>query len=113
MSPVDWMRFAATTVSDVVKKRTAAQQILQTIVDTRQDNEEDGSLFNRGTQMKMFEDREEYLLATAARRLQAAQKREENPFDAFNFVQDHVLKAAQAHIERVILEAFVMRHRLV
>ena len=107
MSPVDWMRFAATTVSDVVKKRTAAQQILQTIVDTRQDNEEDGSLFNRGTQMKMFEDREEYLLATAARRLQAAQKREENPFDAFNFVQDHVLKAAQAHIERVILEAFV------
>ncbi|OYD68773.1 acyl-CoA dehydrogenase family protein [Rhodococcus sp. OK302] len=107
MSPVDWMRFAATTVSDVVKKRTAAQQILQTIVDTRQDNEEDGSLFNRGTQMKMFEDREEYLLSTAARRLQAAQKREENPFDAFNFVQDHVLKAAQAHIERVILEAFV------
>ncbi|MBW4816963.1 acyl-CoA dehydrogenase family protein [Rhodococcus qingshengii] len=107
MSPVDWMRFAATTVSDVVKKRTAAQQILQTIVDTRQDNEEDGSLFNRGTQMKMFEDREEYLIATAARRLQAAQKREENPFDAFNFVQDHVLKAAQAHIERVILEAFV------
>nr|WP_271213145.1 acyl-CoA dehydrogenase [Rhodococcus wratislaviensis]GLK40116.1 acyl-CoA oxidase [Rhodococcus wratislaviensis] len=107
MSPVEWMRFAATTVSDVVKKRTAAQQIIQTILDTRQDNEEDGSLFNRGTQLTMFEDREQYLLATAARRLQAAQKREENPFDAFNFVQDHVLHAAQAHIDRVVLEAFV------
>ena len=108
MSPVDWMRFAATnglrrgqethgSAADPADdrrhfarttKRTAASSI-------------------RGTQMKMFEDREEYLLATAARRLQAAQKREENPFDAFNFVQDHVLKAAQAHIERVILEAFV------
>ncbi len=107
MSPVEWMRFAATTVSDVVKKRTAAQQIIQTILDTRQDNEEDGSLFNRGTQLTMFEDREQYLLSTAARRLQGAQKREENPFDAFNFVQDHVLHAAQAHIDRVVLEAFV------
>lgn len=107
MSPVEWMRFAATTVSDIVKKRTAAQQIIQTLVDTRQDNEEDGSLFNRGTQLTMFEDREQYLLSTAARRLQAASKREDNPFDAFNFVQDHVLHAARAHIDRVVLEAFV------
>ena len=107
MSPVEWMRFAATTVSDVVKKRTAAQQIIQTILDTRQDNEEDGSLFNRGTQLTMFADREEYLLSTAARRLQGASKREDDPFDAFNFVQDHVLRAAQAHIDRVVLEAFV------
>jgi acyl-CoA oxidase len=28
-------------------------------------------------------------------------------FDAFNAVQDHVLHAAQAHIERIVLEAFV------
>ncbi|MFD5807855.1 acyl-CoA dehydrogenase [Rhodococcus aetherivorans] len=107
MSPVEWMKFAAVTVSDIVKKRTAAQQILQTLVDTRKDNEEDGSLFDRGTQMAMFESREQYLLSTAARRLQAASKREENMFDAFNFVQDHVLHAAQAHIDRVVLEAFV------
>ncbi|KOS55468.1 acyl-CoA dehydrogenase, partial [Rhodococcus rhodochrous] len=107
MSPVEWMKFAAVTVSDIVKKRTAAQQILQTLVDTRKDNEEDGSLFDRGTQMTMFEDREQYLLSTAARRLQAASNREENLFDAFNFVQDHVLHAARAHIDRVVLEAFV------
>lgn len=107
MSPVEWMKFAAVTVSDIVKKRTAAQQILQTLVDTRKDNEEDGSLFDRGTQMAMFEDREQYLLSTAARRLQAASNREENLFDAFNFVQDHVLHAARAHIDRVVLEAFV------
>ncbi|MGF2946203.1 acyl-CoA dehydrogenase [Mycobacterium sp. Lab-001] len=106
MSPVEWVRFAAGTVSDRVVKRTAAATIIQTIVDARQDNEEEGSLFNRGTQIKMFEDREEYLLSSVARRLQAKSK-EMAAFDAFNAVQDHVLHAATAHIDRVILEAFV------
>jgi acyl-CoA oxidase len=106
MSPVDWVRFAANFAGDRVMKRTAAETIIQTILDTRQDNEEEGSLFNRGTQVKMFEDREEYLLSTVARRLQGRSK-ESSAFDAFNAVQDHVLHAATAHIDRVILEAFV------
>ncbi len=106
MSPVEWVRFAASTVGERVVKRTAAETIIQTIVDTRQDSEEEGSLFNRGTQIKMFEDREEYLLASVARRLQAKSK-EMSEFDAFNTVQDHVLHAATAHIDRVVLEAFV------
>lgn len=106
MSPVEWVRFAANFAGERVLKRTAAETIIQTVLDTRQDNEEEGSLFNRGTQVKMFEDREEYMLASVARRLQGKSK-EMSAFDAFNAVQDHVLHAAQAHIDRVILEAFV------
>jgi acyl-CoA oxidase len=106
MSPVEWVRFAANFAGERVAKRTAAQTIMQTILDSRQDNEEEGSLFNRGTQVKMFEDREEYMLASVARRLQAKSK-EMSAFDAFNSVQDHVLHTAQAHIDRIILEAFV------
>ncbi|ORB83113.1 acyl-CoA oxidase [Mycobacterium kansasii] len=106
MSPVEWVRFAANTVGQRVMKRTAAETIVQTVVDARQDNEEEGSLFNRGTQLKMFEDREEYLLSSVARRLQS-KSNEMSAFDAFNAVQDHVLHAAQAHIDRVVLEAFV------
>lgn len=106
MSPVEWVRFAANTVGDRVKKRTAAEAIMQRIVDSRQDNEEEGSLFNRGTQVQMFEDREDYLLSSVARRLQGKSK-EMSAFDAFNSVQDHVLHAAQAHIDTVVLEAFV------
>ncbi|MEW2482911.1 acyl-CoA dehydrogenase [Mycobacterium sp. NPDC049093] len=106
MSPVEWVRFAANYAGERVLKRTAAETIIQTVLDTRQDNEEEGSLFNRGTQVKMFEDREEYMLASVARRLQGKAK-EMSAFDAFNAVQDHVLHAAQAHIDRVILEAFV------
>jgi len=106
MSPVEWVRFAANFAGDRVLKRTAAETILQTLLDTREDNEEEGSLFNRGTQVKMFEDREQYLLSTVARRLQRRSK-EMSPFEAFNSVQDHVLHTARAHIDRIVLEAFV------
>jgi acyl-CoA oxidase len=106
MSPVEWVRFAANFAGERVLKRTAAETIIQTILDTRQDNEEEGSLFNRGTQLKMLEDREQYMIATVARRLQGKSK-EMSAFDAFNAVQDHVLHAAGAHIERIVLEAFV------
>jgi acyl-CoA oxidase len=106
MSPVEWVRFAANFAGERVMKRTAAETIIQTILDTREDNEQEGSLFNRGTQLKMFEDREEYMISTVARRLQGKSK-EMSAFDAFNAVQDHVLHAAQAHIDRIILEAFV------
>jgi acyl-CoA oxidase len=106
MSPVEWVRFAANFAGERVMKRTAAEAIIQTILDTRQDNEEEGSLFNRGTQLTMFEDREEYMISTVARRLQGKSK-EMSAFDAFNAVQDHVLHAARAHIDRIVLEAFV------
>jgi acyl-CoA oxidase len=106
MSPVEWVRFAANAVGDRVMKRTAAEAIMQRIVDSRQDSEEEGSLFNRGTQVTMFEERENYLLSSVARRLQGKSK-EMSAFDAFNAVQDHVLHAASAHIDRVVLEAFV------
>ncbi|NTY63364.1 acyl-CoA dehydrogenase [Mycolicibacterium sphagni] len=106
MSPVEWVRFAANFAGDRVLKRTAAETIMQTIVDSRQDNEEEGSLFNRGTQVKMFEDREQYLLSTVARRMQGKSK-EMSAFEAFNAVQDHVLHTAKAHIDRIVLEAFV------
>jgi acyl-CoA oxidase len=106
MSPVEWVRFAANTVGERVRKRTAAEAIMQTLVDARQDSEEEGSLFNRGTQVNMFEEREDYLVSSVARRLQGKSK-EMSEFDAFNSVQDHVLHAASAHIDRIVLEAFV------
>jgi acyl-CoA oxidase len=106
MSPVEWVRFAVNFAGERVLKRTAAETIIQTVIDARQDNEEEGSLFNRGTQLTMFGDREEYLIASVARRLQAKSK-EMSAFNAFNAVQDHVLHAARAHIDRVVLEAFV------
>jgi len=106
MSPFEWVRFAANFAGDRVVKRTAAETIMQTILDTRQDNEEEGSLFNRGTQAKMFEDREQYLLSSLARRLQRNSKKM-SAFDTFNVAQDHVMHTARAHVDRTVLEAFI------
>jgi acyl-CoA oxidase len=56
----------------------------------------------------MFEFREKHALEGAIRRLRKNSTTDGMaPFDMFNDVQDHVLKTAQTHIDRVVLEAFV------
>jgi acyl-CoA oxidase len=61
----------------------------------------------------MFEFREKHALEGAIRRLRKNAATASHPthpmapFDMFNDVQDHVLKTAQTHIERIVLEAFV------
>ncbi len=106
MSPFEWVRFATNFAGERVSRRTAAGQIIQRLLDNSEDNDVEGSLFNRGTQAKMFSDREQYLLSSLARRLQARAK-SMSAFDAFNSVQDHVMHTARAHIDRTVLEAFI------
>jgi acyl-CoA oxidase len=106
MSPYEWVQFAANFAGERVSRRTAATQILQRFIDNSQDNNETGSLFNRGTQAKMFEDREQYLLSSLARRIQRRTKTM-SAFDAFNSVQDHVMHLARAHVDRSVLAAFI------
>lgn len=106
MSPFEWVRFATNFAGERVSRRTAAGQIIQRLLDNSEDNDVEGSLYNRGTQAKMFEDREQYLLSSLARRLQRRAKTM-SAFDAFNSVQDHVMHTARAHIDRTVLEAFI------
>ncbi len=65
-------------------------------------------MLDRGWQLRMFEFREKHTLEGAIRRLRKnASTDGMAPFDMFNDVQDHVLRTAQTHIDRVVLEAFV------
>jgi acyl-CoA oxidase len=57
-------------------------------------------------QLDAFRHREEHLLTTAASRIKARLDRGMDPFDAFNECQDHLLRLANAHAERAILEPF-------
>ncbi|NIP56467.1 MAG: acyl-CoA oxidase [Gemmatimonadetes bacterium] len=50
--------------------------------------------------------REQRLLTTVARRLQARIEEGEDTFHAMNACQDHLVTLARAHVERVVLEAF-------
>ncbi|HEX5715381.1 MAG TPA: acyl-CoA dehydrogenase [Thermoanaerobaculia bacterium] len=59
-------------------------------------------------QLEAFRHREEHLLTTAASRIKARLDRGMDPFEAFRECQGHLLRLANAHVERVILEPFTV-----
>jgi acyl-CoA oxidase len=107
LDPVGLVRFAAGTVADVVKERTAAAQLIQRLIDSRPGaSDDDHDLLDRGSQLSLFEDREQHVLETAARRLRRAGDDKQEAFAVFNAAQDHVIRAGRVHIDRIVLEAF-------
>ncbi|MGY1786645.1 acyl-CoA dehydrogenase family protein [Geodermatophilus sp. SYSU D00698] len=100
--------FVADMVRETVLERTAARGLIARLVDAVPGRDEDVPLRDRGWQLKVFEFREKHTLEGAIRRLRrnAADEGME-PFQVFNSVQDHVLRTASTHIDRVVLEAFV------
>ncbi|MGN6089291.1 MAG: acyl-CoA dehydrogenase family protein, partial [Actinomycetales bacterium] len=103
--------FVAEQVRETVIERTAARGLVQRLIDAVPRREDDVPLLDRGWQLKALEDRERHVLESAVRRLRrnAARAAADGtaPFEVFNSVQDHVLRVAETHIDRVVLEAFV------
>jgi acyl-CoA oxidase len=100
--------FVADMVRETVLERTAARGLIARLVDAVPGRDDEVPLRDRGWQLKMLEDREKHVLEGAIRRLRrSADTPGVRPFDVFNDVQDHVLRTAQVHIDRVVLEAFV------
>ncbi|MGY1794668.1 acyl-CoA dehydrogenase [Geodermatophilus sp. SYSU D00525] len=100
--------FVADMVRETVLERTAARGLIARLVDAVPGRDEDVPLRDRGWQLKVFEFRERHTLEGAIRRLRRNAATEGmEPFQVFNSVQDHVLRTASTHIDRVVLEAFV------
>jgi acyl-CoA oxidase len=100
--------FIADMVRETVLERTAARGLISRLVDAVPGRDDEVPMLDRGWQLKMFEFREKHTLEGAMRRLRKNSTTEGMaPFDMFNDVQDHVLAAARAHIERIVLESFV------
>ncbi|MFI7606029.1 acyl-CoA dehydrogenase [Micromonospora sp. NPDC049366] len=100
--------FVAEQVRAMVLERTAARSLIERLVASVPGRDEEVAVTDRGWQLKIFEDREKHLLDGAVRRLRnGASAKKDQPFDIFNDVQDHVLRVAAAHIDRITLEAFV------
>jgi acyl-CoA oxidase len=100
-------KFVAEQFVGAVIERTAARKLIERLVDASPGRDDEDVLFDRGWQVKLFEDREEHVLDGAARRLRRAASEEVDPFEVFNDAQDHVLQAGRVHVDRVVLEAFV------
>lgn len=102
------IRFVADQVLEQVIERTAgARSLIQSLIDAVPRNEDDTEVLDRGYHLELFEWRERHILEGVARRIRRGVGDGRDPFEVFNEVQDHVLLAAEAHIDRVILEAFV------
>jgi acyl-CoA oxidase len=101
-------RFMAEQVVDTVIERTAAHSVIDAILAAGPGRTDEDALFDRAWQLHAFEDREQHVLDGLARRLRRASGASpDEAFEVFNNAQDHVLRAARVHVDRVVLEAFV------
>ena len=107
MDTLGMVRFGARQVAGAVIERTAARGLVERLIAAAPGRDSDGALLDRGWQCALFEDRERHLLETLAMRLRKAAAPDADAFSVFNDAQDHVIAAARAHVDHVVLEAFV------
>ncbi|ADG77315.1 Acyl-CoA oxidase domain protein OS=Tsukamurella paurometabola (strain ATCC 8368 / DSM / CCUG 35730 / CIP 100753 / JCM 10117 / KCTC 9821 / NBRC 16120 / NCIMB 702349 / NCTC 13040) OX=521096 GN=Tpau_0678 PE=3 SV=1 [Tsukamurella paurometabola] len=107
LDAVGWVRFVAEMARDVVLEKTAARQVVQTLLDDSNEDTEESDLTHPGTQLRLLRNRENHLLRTAADRMRRAKDPDEDPLEVFTETQDHLIKVGEAHIERIVLESFV------
>jgi acyl-CoA oxidase len=98
LNPLGMIRFITEQVVDTITERTAARTLARRLRDPSPEDPDWHRL--------LLVDREEHLLAGLARRLRRAGAPDVDPFEVFNAAQDHLLTAAQAHIDRWVLDGF-------
>ena len=67
--------------------------------------DQEAGLLDPNYQLAMLRFREEHMIGGVARRLKRGIDQGMNPGAVFSRVQDHVIAAARAHTERLVLEA--------
>jgi acyl-CoA oxidase len=106
LDTIGTVRYVAEQFVEQVVERTGARAIAARLAGVVPGTDEETSLLDRTQQLELFRWREKHVLDGLARRLRKGITDGNDAFDVFNSVQDHVLLAAQAHVERRILEAF-------
>ena len=102
-------RFVADQAVETIVERVGARRLVQRLRDVTPSASEDGSIFDHDWQLELFDWRAKHTLETVAKRLRRAAGADDaaNAFAAFNAAQDHLLLAARAHVDAVLLHAFV------
>src|SRR5206468_641034 len=106
---LDWfgtVRFVADSAIETVVERVGGRRILERLLDATPGRGEEADLCDRRWHVDMFDWREKHLLDTLAKRLRSAASADD-PFAVFNAAQDHLLATARAHVDSLLLNAFV------
>jgi acyl-CoA oxidase len=107
LDPLGLARFYAGQVYETVAERSAMREILSRLADDLlPGRDDDGDLLGREVQLELLRWRAEHILAGAARRLKGGIDAGREPFTVLLDCQDHVIAAARAYVDRVVLEAF-------
>jgi acyl-CoA oxidase len=110
LNALEMVRFYGEQVVDQVVERSLARQVVGAFRDivpsTGDESYDDERIEDREWQLELFRWREEHILGGVARRLRAGLDDETDTFEVFNECQDHVLAAARAHVDRIVLDAF-------
>lgn len=112
MDQLGMARFVAGLAVDTVVERTAVHKLVQSVRDLLPGGDswdQEAGLLDPNYQLAMLRFREEHMIAGVARRLKRGIDQGDNAGAVFSRVQDHVIAAARAHTERLVLEAFVAK----
>ncbi|WP_203336483.1 acyl-CoA dehydrogenase family protein [Nocardioides limicola] len=104
------VRFVAGLAVDGVLERLNAHKLLERVRDLLPGGDEwdqEAGLLDSNYQLAMLEFRESHSVAGVARRLKRGIDLGMEPGEVFSRVQDHVIFAARAHVERLVLMAAV------
>ncbi len=103
------VRFVAGLAVETVLERSRAHKLLEQLRDVFGGDkwDQDAGLLDPNYHRAMFEFREEHMIGGVARRLKRGIDAGMNPGEVFSRVQDHVVAAARAHVERLVLDAFL------
>ena len=115
MDQLKMVQFVAGIAVDTIIERTGVHKLLERIKDVLPGGDDgwdqEAGLLDADYQLTMLRFREEHMLAGVARRLKRGIETKMNPGAVFSRVQDHVIGTARAHMERLVLEAFVDKVR--
>ncbi|WP_055568323.1 acyl-CoA dehydrogenase family protein [Streptomyces atriruber] len=114
MDQLGMVRYVTGLAVDTVIEKTSVHKLLERVRDLLPGGDEwdqEAGLFDSEYQLAMLRFREEHMLAGLARRLKRGMDQEKHPGVVFSQVQDHVIAVAHAHVERLVLEAFVDKVR--
>ena len=110
MDQFGMVRFVANLAVETVLEKTSVHKLIERIRDVLPGGDawdQEAGLLDPNYQLMMLRFREEHMLGGVARRLKRGIDQGMNPGEVFSRVQDHVIGAANAHVERLVLEAFI------
>ncbi len=110
MDQFGMVRFVAGLAVETVIEKTNVHKLIERIRDVLPGGDEwdqEAGLLDPNYHLMMFRFREEHMLSGVARRLKRGIDSNMNPGEVFSLVQDHVIAAARAHVDRLVLDAFV------